>query len=153
MKLATRLGIGIDDYLIVAASVIIGYVMISGTYGKLSTAVTTPLISADWGSDVLVLGMGVHTFNVEPSKRFPNDVLYWLDEIAYQIAMALVKSSILCFYVGSSESHLSTCMLTLEAQDISRSTLSIRLLYDAWRRRSDRSHLHFCYCFSMHSFP
>lgn len=34
-KLASALGIGVDDYLILAASVVIGYVMISGTVRKL----------------------------------------------------------------------------------------------------------------------
>lgn len=48
---------------------------------------------------MLALGLGKHTFNVNPSKFKANFILYWLDEICYQVVMTLIKSSILCFYV------------------------------------------------------
>ncbi|KAH7346287.1 hypothetical protein BKA65DRAFT_551206 [Rhexocercosporidium sp. MPI-PUGE-AT-0058] len=79
MKLAR--GIGLDDYLIIAASAVLGYVQISGTV------------------EVIAFGLGKHTFNVAPKFHLPNLYLYWSDEISYQIVITLTKCSILCFYL------------------------------------------------------
>lgn len=58
------------------------------------------LATANLVLDIILWGLGKHTFNINP-KSIPKTLLiYWLDEIAYQIAMTLVKSSILCFYVS-----------------------------------------------------
>ena len=46
------------------------------------------------------LGLGKHTFNSKQSAIEPTLFIFWLDELAYQITMALVKSSILYFYVS-----------------------------------------------------
>ncbi|PVH78405.1 hypothetical protein DL98DRAFT_573151 [Cadophora sp. DSE1049] len=85
LRLYTRIklarGIGSDDYLIIAASLVLGYVQISGTI------------------EVIAFGLGKHTFNVDPRFHLPNLYLYWSDEMAYQITITLIKGSILCFYL------------------------------------------------------
>lgn len=57
-------------------------------------------LEADVRIDVF-LGLGKHTFNVEQKNTLSALIIFWLDELAYQFAMALVKSSILFFYVST----------------------------------------------------
>jgi len=67
---------------------------------------------ADIDLEVLALGLGKHTFNVDPKLLPSNFLLYWLDEMVYQIVMTLVKSSILCFYVRFSPRIDTMTLLT-----------------------------------------
>ena len=66
--LASALGVGIDDYLIVAASLIIAYVQIAGTIGKPSLPPLSRFLSAPVHSPVASLfadkvrGPGVRTW-------------------------------------------------------------------------------------------
>lgn len=53
-----------------------------------------------WWKDVFPLGLGKHTFNSNSSTIKATLFIFWLDELAYQVTMALVKSSILFFYVS-----------------------------------------------------
>jgi hypothetical protein len=117
-KMASQLGI--DDYLIIAAGGFIAFVQISGAVSKSRSAAenapnktltllfcifscsTFPLPDADSILDVIVFPLGKHIFNVDPKVVPVTLFLYWIDEIAYQITMTLVKSSILCFYVCTS---------------------------------------------------
>lgn len=115
-KLTSALGIGLDDYIMVAASFCIAFVMISGTIGKLQHNPCACMdfwflpykiwLTVDSGAEVLGFGLGEHTFNESPSMLLPNLLMFWLDEVVYQLAMLLVKCSILCFYVNIPYSHL-----------------------------------------------
>ncbi|MAD85031.1 MAG: hypothetical protein CL912_18890 [Deltaproteobacteria bacterium] len=131
LRLYTRIklarGIGYDDYLIIAASLVLGYVQISGTI------------------EVIAFGLGKHTFNVDPKFHLPNLYLYWSDEMAYQITITLVKSSILCFYVspqGCMEPKQYVMhLLTFPAEIIPWRSISWCLLCDDWHDSRDRSRI------------
>lgn len=98
-KLASALGCGIDDWLILASSILIGTLQVIGTVRKYFFAYALRMVGTDFQAE-LFLGLGRHTFNVDPKYLLANLLLFWIDEIGYQIAITLIKSSILCFYVG-----------------------------------------------------
>jgi hypothetical protein len=89
------------------------------------------LCVADFHLEIFVFGFGRHTFNVDPNHVAPGLFLYWLDEIAYQILMLLVKGSILLFYVSFHSKISTENFLTLQAEAVSRPTFQSGMLYHA----------------------